>query len=117
MLDSYSFTRPLTSDGKPTHYLSVLALLDKGSVHRHEILKSVWHVTNMNYHEFYRGYMSTLFAAMRRHGIISYSTKTRKWSITDKGKTLLENAKGEWGRRYAEKLWNHDIDDLHIFRF
>ena len=106
--DSYSFTRPLTSDGKPTRYLSVLSFLDKtGPTHRHDILKSVWHVTNLDYHEFYRGYMSTLFAAMRREGIASYSNKTRKWSITDKGKALLENAKGEWGKRYAEKLWNH----------
>lgn len=104
--DSYSFTRPLTSNGKPTRYLSVLSLLDKeGPTHRHDILKSVWRVANLDYHEFYRGYMSTLFAAMRRHGIVSYNNKTHKWSITDKGKALLESAKSEWGRDYAEKYW------------
>lgn len=105
--DSYSFTRPLTSDGKPTRYLSVLSLLNKvGPTHRHDILKSVWHVTNLDYHEYYRGYMSSLFAAMRRKGIASYSAKTRKWSITEKGKKVLENAKREWGMRYAEDFWN-----------
>ena len=105
--DSYSFTRPLTANGKPTRYISVLSFLDKlGPTHRHEILKSVWYVTNLDYHEYYRGYMSTQFAAMRRKGIVSYSNKTRKWSITDKGKALLENAKSEWGKRFAEKYWN-----------
>lgn len=107
MLNDYSFTRPLTADGKPTRYLSVLSLLNKvGPTHRHEILKSVWHVTNLDYHEYYRGYMSSLFASMRRKGIAEYSTKTRKWSITDNGKKVLENAKREWGMRYAEDFWN-----------
>lgn len=105
--DSYSFTRPLTSNGKATKYLAVLSFLDKiGPTHRHEILKDVWHVTNKDYHEFYRGYMSTLFAAMRKSGIVSYDSKTYKWSITDSGKQLLENAKREWGKRYAENYWN-----------
>lgn len=105
--DSYSFTRPLTSDGKPTRYLSVLSLLNKvGPMHRHEILKNVWHVTNKDYHEFYRGYMSTLFAAMRRQGIVSYNHKTYKWFLTDKGRQILNNSKSEWGMRYAEKYWN-----------
>jgi predicted transcriptional regulator len=54
--------------------------------------------------------MSSLFADMRRKGIASYNTKTRKWFITDKGKGLLENAKREWGKRYAEMFWNHSID-------
>lgn len=107
MLNSYSFTRPLMTDGKPTRYISVLSFLDKiGPTHRHEILKSVWHVTNKNYHEFYRGHMSTLFAAMRRSGIVDYNSKTYKWSITKKGKDILENAKREWGMRYAEDFWN-----------
>lgn len=104
--DNYSFTRPLTTNGKATRYLLVLSLLNTvGPTHRHEILKSVWHVTDLDYHDFYRGYMSTLFAAMRRNGIAEYSAKTRKWSITDKGKQILESAKKEWGKRYAEQYW------------
>lgn len=107
MLNDYSFTRPLTANGKPTKYLSVLSLLNKvGPTHRHEILKSAWHVTNKSYHEYYRGYMSTLFAAMRRSGIIDYNPKTYKWSITKKGKDILENAKSEWGKRFAENYWH-----------
>jgi len=105
--DNYSFTRPLNSDGKPTRYLSVLSLLNKvGPTHRHEILKDVWYVTNLDYHEYYRGYMSTLFAAMRRSGIVAYNSKTYKWSITKKGKDILECAKREWGMRYAEDFWH-----------
>lgn len=104
--DDYSFTRPLTTDGKPTRYLSVLSLLNEvGPTHRHDILKNIWHVTDLNYHEFYRGYMSALFAAMRRSGIVEYDHKTYKWSITSKGKQLLDNAKKEWGKRYAAKYW------------
>jgi hypothetical protein len=61
--------------------------------------------------------MSSLFSAMRHKGIASYSAKTRKWSITNMGRDILENAKSEWGKRFAERLWNHNIDDLHIFRF
>jgi len=106
MLNDYSFTRPLTADGKATRYLSVLSLLNKvGPTHRHEILKSIWHLGSLPYHEFYRGYMSSLFASMRRSGIIEYDYKTYKWSITLKGKQLLDNAKKEWGKRYAEKYW------------
>ena len=46
--DSYSFTRPLTSDGKPTRYLSVLSLLNEdGPTNRHEILKSIWHIISL----------------------------------------------------------------------
>lgn len=105
--NSYSFNHPLTANGKPTRYLSVLSFLNTvGPMHRHEILKSVWHVTNKDYHEFYRGYMSTMFAAMRRSGIVEYSNKTRKWSITGKGKVLLESAKSEWGKRFAERYWD-----------
>lgn len=106
MINNYSFTRPLTINGKPTRYLSVLSLLNEaGPTHRHEILKNIWHVTDKDYHEFYRGYMSTLFASMRRNGIIEYNSKTYKWSITSKGKQTLESAKKEWGKRYAEKYW------------
>lgn len=105
--DSYSFGRPLHKSGKPTRYLSVLSFLDKtGPTHRHEILKSVWLVTNKDYHEFYRGHMSTLFAAMRRSRIVDYNPKTYKWSITKKGKDILESAKKEWGKRYAAEYWN-----------
>ena len=107
MLNDCTFTRPLFANGKPTRYISVLEMLNaNGPTHRHEILKSVWHVTDMDYHEYYRGYMSTLFASMRRKGIVAYNSKTYKWSITDSGKQLLENAKREWGRRYAEKYWD-----------
>lgn len=107
MLRHYSFTRLLTSEGKPTRYISVLSFLDKsGPIHRHEILKSVWNVTNKSYHNFYRGYMSDLFSAMRKTGIVEYNSKTYKWSITKKGRDTLENAKREWGKRYAEAYWN-----------
>jgi DNA-binding PadR family transcriptional regulator len=106
MINDYSFTRPLATNGKPTRYISVLSFLDKsGPTHRHEILKNIWHVTNKDYHEFYRGHMSTLFASMRRNGIIEYNSKTYKWFITSKGKQMLESAKKEWGKRYAEKYW------------
>ena len=106
MLNDYSFTRPLTADGKATRYLSVLSLLNKvGPTHRHEILKSIWNIGSLPYHEFYRGYMSSLFASMRRNGIIEYDYKTYKWSITSRGKQLLDDAKKEWGKRYAEKYW------------
>lgn len=104
--NEYAFTRPLMANGKPTRYISVLSFLDKlGPTHRHEILKSVWYVTNLDYHEYYRGYMSALFAAMRRSGIVDYDSKTYKWSITSKGKRLLDDAKKEWGKRYAAKYW------------
>lgn len=107
MLNECTFTRPLFADGKPTRYIAVLSYLDNvGPKHRHDILKTVWNVTDMDYHEFYRGYMSTLFASMHRKGIVEYDHKTYKWSITDRGKKLLEDAKKEWGRRYAEKYWN-----------
>lgn len=107
MLNDYSFTRPLTANGKATRYLSVLSLLNEnGPTHRYEILKSVWHFgSTLPYHEFYRGYMSSLFASMRRNGIVEYDHKTYKWSITSKGKQLLEDAKKEWGKRYAAKYW------------
>ena len=107
MLNDYSFTRPLTAKGKATRYLSVLSLLNEnGPTHRYEILKSVWHFgSTLPYHEFYRGYMSSLFASMRRNGIVEYDHKTYKWSITSKGKQLLEDAKKEWGKRYAAKYW------------
>ena len=107
MLNECTFTRPLFANGKPTRYISVLSLLNEdGPTHRHEILKSIWHIGNtLPYHEFYRGHMSTLFAAMHRKGIVEYDHKTYKWSITSKGKQLLEDAKKEWGRRYAEKYW------------
>lgn len=120
MFNHYSFTRLLTSDGKPVHYVSVLTLLDKGSTSKRTILEKVWHVENAYDTNMWRGHMSSLFADMRRKGIASYNTKTRKWSITDKGKDLLENAKREWGKRYAERFWNYNwnhIDDLYIFSF
>lgn len=108
--DSYSFTRPLTTDGKPTRYLSILSMLNKlGPTSKCAILDHVW------YHDDgrasrdpynWRGDRSSLFASMRRKGIAEYSTKTRKWSITEKGKKVLENAKCEWGMRYAEDFWN-----------
>ena len=106
MLNDYSFTRPLTADGKATRYLSVLSLLNEnGPTHRYEILKSIWHIGSLPYHEFYRGYMSSLFASMRRSEIVEYDYKTYKWSITSRGKQLLEDAKKEWGKRYATKYW------------
>ena len=106
MLNECTFTRPLFADGKPTRYISVLSFLNTvGPTHRHEILKNVWLVADMDYHEFYRGYMSSLFASMRRSGIVEYDHKTYKWSITSKGKQLLDDAKKEWGKRYAEKYW------------
>ena len=107
MLNDYSFTRPLTSNGKATRYLSVLSLLNEnGPTHRYEILKSVWRFNStLPYHEFYRGQMSSLFASMRRSGIVEYDHKTYKWSITSKGKQLLDDAKKEWGKRYAAKYW------------
>ena len=106
MWDSYSFNHPLTANGKPTKYLSVLSLLNKvGPTSKCEILDKVWHVGATNSPYMWRGHMSSLFAAMRRKGIAEYSTKTRKWSITDKGKFILENAKSEWGKRFAENYW------------
>ena len=61
--------------------------------------------------------MSSLFSAMNHFGIASYSARTRKWSITEKGRSILESAKSEWGKRFAERLWNHNIDDLHVFHW
>lgn len=108
MLSNYSFTRPLTSTGKPTRYISVLSFLNKvGSVNRYEILRDVMGIENaVTNKDWYRGHMSSMFADMRRSGIVTYSNKTRKWSITQKGADLLERAKLEWGRRYAESYWN-----------
>lgn len=110
--NTYSFTRPLTSDGKPTYYISILALLDKQPLRKCELLDIVRfggrEIATKNPH-FWRGYMSSLFSAMNRKGIARYDAKTHRWFITDRGRDTLEDAKVEWGRRYAEKLWNRDF--------
>lgn len=108
MMRHYTFTHPITSSGKSTRYISVLAFLNKvGPVSRYEILRDVWGIKNaVAYKNWYRGHMSSLFADMRRSGIVSYSNKTKKWSIALKGYDLLESAKLEWGKRYAEDYWN-----------
>lgn len=101
----YSFTQPLKSDGKATRYLSVLALIDKeGPQKKYDLLRKVWGVKGPK--ELYRGHMSTTFSALHHLGVLDYNRKTYEWSLTNKGKTILENAKCEWGRRYAEKYWN-----------
>lgn len=107
MLNECTFTRPLFACGKPTRYISVLSLLNtNGPMNRYEILKHVWGIKNAVEHkEWYRGHMSSLFASMHRSGIVTYSNKTYKWSITDAGKHLLDKAKRDWGARYAEKYW------------
>ena len=100
----YSFTRPLTSDGKATLYLSVLSLIDnEGPMKKYDILKRVWGVTGPK--EAYRGHMSTTFSALHHLGVLDYSHKTYKWSLTNKGKQILENAKVDFGKRFAEKYW------------
>jgi len=105
--DSYSFTCPLTSDCKPTRYLSVLSLLDReGPTSKRTILDKVWHVKNAYDPYMWRGHMSTMFAAMHRKGIASYDRYSQRWSITEKGKRILENAKAAWGRKFADKYWN-----------
>lgn len=105
--DSYSFVCPLHKSGKPTRYLSALSLLDReGPTSKRTILEKVWHVENAYDPDMWRGHMSTTFAAMRRKGIASYNVKTRKWSITEKGKLTLDNAKSEWGKRFADLHWN-----------
>lgn len=108
MMRHYTFTHPITSSGKSTRYLSVLSFLSKsGPVSRYEILRNVWDIKNAVYHkEWYRGHMSSLFADMRRSGIVSYNRKTKTWSITQEGTNLLESAKSEWGKRYAENYWS-----------
>ena len=118
--NTYSFTHPLTADGKPTRYILILSLLNKCPLRKCELLDAVWfngHARATKNPYAWRGYMSSLFSAMNHFGIASYSAKTRKWSITEKGRSILESAKSEWGKRFAERLWNHNIDDLHIFHF
>lgn len=91
--NSYSFSRPLYKSGKPTRYLSVLSLLDKqGPTSKREILDKVWCVIDPYNPNLWRGHMSTTFAAMRRKGVVVYNSKTRKWSITDLGKSVIESA-------------------------
>lgn len=104
---SYSFNRPLTASGKPTRYISVLSLLNRlGPTNRYEILQTVWGIKNATTNKnLYRGHMSDLFAAMRNADLVKYDTKTYKWSITDRGHQVLEDAKYEWGKRYAENYW------------
>ena len=108
MISSYTFTRPLTSAGKATRYLSVLSLLNKvGPISKYEILRDVWGIKNAVFDKcIYRGHMSDLFSAMRGYGIVVYSHKTKKWAITPKGSNLLESVKLEWGKRYAESYWD-----------
>lgn len=101
----YSFTRPLKSNGKATRYLSVLSLLDReGPMKKYDILKRVWNVNGPK--ELYRGHMSTTFSALHHLGVLDYNCKTHKWSLTSKGKQILENAKSASERRYAEIYWN-----------
>lgn len=100
----YSFTRPLKSDGKATQYLSVLSLIDnEGPMKKYDILKRVWGVTGPK--ELYRGHMSTTFSALHHLGVLDYNRKTYKWSLTGKGKRILEDAKVAFGKRFAEKYW------------
>lgn len=108
MLNHCTFKRPLFATGKPAKYIKVLSMLNThGSTSRYKILEEVWGIRNAVYRkELYRGYMSSLFADMRRSGIADYSCKTHKWFITEKGKQLLESAKAEWGKRYADQYWN-----------
>lgn len=105
MLRNYSFTRPLTADGKPTRYLLVLSLLNKQSLRKCELLEAVWGIKATKNPYYWRGHMSLLFSSMNQKDIAHYNAKTRKWSITEKGKSILENAKCEWGRRYAQNYW------------
>ena len=92
--NSYSFACPLHKSGKPTRYLTVLSLLDReGATSKRTILDKVWHVKNAYDPNMWRGHMSALFAAMRRESVASYDVHSHKWSITDKGKRILENAK------------------------
>ena len=102
----YTWERLLTLDGRPTRYVSVLSVLAKnGPTGKYDILKTVWNVKFPKEH--YRGHMSNLFASMRRGGIVVYDHRSRKWSITYKGMSVLENAKRECGRRYADTYWCH----------
>ena len=104
MNGGYTWERLLTIDGRPTRYVSVLSVLaNNGPTGKYDILKTVWNVKLPKEH--YRGHMSNLFASMRRGGIVVYDHRSRKWSITYKGISVLENAKREWGRRYADEYW------------
>ena len=100
----YSFTHPLTANGKATKYLTVLSLIEtEGPQKKYDILKKVWGVKGPK--EFYRGHMSTLFSALHHLGVLDYNHSTYLWSLTNKGKQILENAKCEWGKRYAKNYW------------
>lgn len=100
----YSFTQPLKANGKATKYLLVLSLIDnEGPQKKYEILRKVWGVKGNK--ELYRGHMSTTFSALHHCGVLDYNSKTYKWSLTNKGKLILENAKSEWGNKYADKYW------------
>lgn len=101
----YSFTQPLKHNGKAARYLSVLSLIDsEGPMEKYEILKKVWDVKGPK--EQYRGHMATTFSALHHFGVLDYNRKTYKWSLTNKGKQILEDAKVEFGKRFAEKYWN-----------